>query len=511
MAGAKGANMALARVGLSGAACLCVLLAACGGGGGSASPVAEVPTGLNAIARIEPYSRAGTLSSVTLRSAASNVERLAATSVVSLGSLSAAESARMAALRDAGASLGKAVPIGMSRAVAGLLDAAAFQRRLVWQPLPGGGQAAALALRSDGAAGIRLGLLVQRLPAGAVLRVYGASGPEFSATGQEVVAALALNAQAGDTSANGRTYWAPPVEGDLATLQIELPAGVDPSELALSLPTLSHLWSPPTMREAAAGSVQLKAAASTCEVDATCSPEYDVQARSVARLIFTEANVTYKCTGTLLADAGKTGTPWMLTANHCINTQTKANTLVTYWFYRSNACNSTTLYTGEQQQSQVGTRLRATDASTDTSFLQLSQQPPLSTVYAGSMLGPVDTGTALAGLHNPGGTTSVAGSDFLKLSLGSLSTYADCTATSTGVSCTDASDNSGAYLALRWSSGMTEEGSSGSAAFVTVGSQRYVVGHLYAGSTSCGSTVGRDFYGRFDKTYSTMLRQWLNP
>ena len=54
-------------------------------------------------------------------------------------------------------------------------------------------------------------------------------------------------------------------------------------------------------------------------------------------------------------------------------------------------------------------------------------------------------------------------------------------------------------------------GSSGSAAFVTFGERRYVVGQLLGGTASCAARDGVDHYGRFDTSYRTALRRWLNP
>ncbi|WP_289240874.1 hypothetical protein [Delftia sp.] len=51
----------------------------------------------------------------------------------------------------------------------------------------------------------------------------------------------------------------------------------------------------------------------------------------------------YVCSGTLINDKAGSGTPYFLTANHCISTQTVASTLETSWFYRTPSCNSRTL------------------------------------------------------------------------------------------------------------------------------------------------------------------------
>ena len=63
----------------------------------------------------------------------------------------------------------------------------------------------------------------------------------------------------------------------------------------------------------------------------------------MARLVYTTDGASYVCSGTLIADRDhSTFIPYFLTANHCVNTQTVASTIQTYWFYRSTACNSGT-------------------------------------------------------------------------------------------------------------------------------------------------------------------------
>ena len=59
--------------------------------------------------------------------------------------------------------------------------------------------------------------------------------------------------------------------------------------------------------------------------------------------------------------------------------------------------------------------------------------------------------------------------------------------------------------------GVVEQGSSGSAAFLTLQGKRYVVGQLFRGSSSCSNPQGTDDYGRFDVSYRSALSKWLNP
>jgi lysyl endopeptidase len=62
---------------------------------------------------------------------------------------------------------------------------------------------------------------------------------------------------------------------------------------------------------------------------------------------------------------------------------------------------------------------------------------------------------------------------------------------------------------VRWSDGVTEGGSSGSALFTT-SSGYQLRGGLYGGSSFCNAQSSPDYYSRFSDVYSSM-RPFLNP
>ena len=75
-----------------------------------------------------------------------------------------------AKLFDTGGKNGTPLKVGFARPVDALSDADAFARQLAWERLEDGGQVAALSVTSPGAAALRMGLVVESLPAGAMLR-----------------------------------------------------------------------------------------------------------------------------------------------------------------------------------------------------------------------------------------------------------------------------------------------------------------------------------------------------
>lgn len=459
------------------------ILAGCGGGGDAA------PSGAATAApapKIEPYARDTDTEPPALKT-----HRMLARAKAAPVRLPEAEPAA----KSLGAPQARR-QIGVGRAVAQTEAVADTAGLFAWQPSPRGGRIAAISFESPGAAGVRIGLQVGQLPGTAIVRAYSqAATVAWELPGREVLAALDRNRLAGDTSQVGRTYWLPTVKGEEATLEIELPPGIPESALQVSVPQVSHLYE----TGLDAREVRTKAGESgSCEIDVQCTSDFAEESKSVALMEFVSGGSTFLCTGTLLADRAGTGTPWFLSANHCIANQTEASSLATYWFYRSASCNAT----GVSQQAAArvgGATLLYASGTTDTSFMRLNDMPPAGVVYAGiANLAPV-SGMSVASLHHPQG-------DLQKISRGSIQSLASC---STPTSCVSNQAN-GNFFVVRWSSGTTEGGSSGAAAFATSGGRRYVLGTLMSGAASCTNPNGNDYYGRFDVPYQAALKNWLD-
>ena len=497
---------------------LALVVAGCGGGSSSSSgdggttptdPTTPVtPTQPNLSERIEPFD---TLAKSTEASAAASAQ--SASGGVLYGQ-AAKPSIRTVSLGAPAASLlqkstatatgnlekaAEAVQIGAKRDVAATATVAGLQSQLNWQPGSGGTQLAAIAFDSATAQGVRLGVWVKSLPAGAVLRFYGASGGEaVQVTGAELEAQAAQLRQSGADDQTVHTYWSPDFGGTQTVLEIQVPAGADVQQVQVAVPRLSHFTQSAAQAQK---SVDEKAGSGSCNVDLMCQPDYLAQGRSVARMTYTrEDGLSYLCTGTLLNDATTSKTPYFLTANHCVSTQAQASTLITDWFYHSASCGSSTVSTDTRRLTKGSTLLYST-ASTDTSFVQLNEAPPAGVVYAGSYFGAaLSARSGIAGVHHPSG-------DMEKLSVGTLKGYGQCG----NGTCLDTDVSSGTFYGVNWQQGTTEGGSSGSALFYSIGSQRYVSGQLYGGNASCREPNGTDYYGRFDVSYKAKIKQWLNP
>lgn len=392
---------------------------------------------------------------------------------------------------------GQPIQIGIARAVLATAYEPETSSRFEWTPSGRGGKIAALRFKSTGAKGIRLGVRTAGLPVAAVLRFHVPNSPTaFEVSAAEIMAVIQRNLDAGDSSDDARTYWSPDLGGDEVTMEIELPVDASPAAVRISVPRISHVFTQLPEKETPV----LKIGQSgSCNRDVSCDPTYDADSRSVARMRFVNAGNSYVCTGTLLNNQAANEIPYFLSAYHCISTQTVASTLNTDWFYRSSACNSGTLSPSATSLTG-GAALLYRASATDTSFMRLNSAPPPGVYFAGWSAFQPTIGWAALGLHHPSG-------DLQKFSIGSTVGFSSCSDTP----CSSSTPETATHLGVRWTAGTTETGSSGSGLFATSNGNRYLIGQLYGGSSSCLNPSGADYYGRFDIAFRAGLSQWLAP
>ena len=491
-------------------------LAACGGGDDDApapsptpapSPApAPSPTPAPAPASgfIEQLDTKG-MARAAGKAAPAAVSRLPATASVASVVLGPLPVVKAAPLAEKGAAL----KIGEARELAATATTEDVARALHWSTLADGSRVAAVSFTAEGAKAIRLGVLAKSVPAGTVLRFYGAPGSEVvEVSTAELDRLRQLNESGGVLGDAARMYWGPDTAGATSKLEVQVPPGVSPAQLQLSVPTLSH-WTRTVSEamEVPAKNEDTIGASGSCNLDVMCEPRLDPQSRAVAHMVYQKAGGSYMCTGTLMNDTRNSQTPYFLSANHCISTQEVASTLTTYWFFRAASCNSSPKIDQAATPVRGGATLRFTKASTDASLLQLNNAAPANVVYAGSYYGnQAVVGTEVIGVHNPAG-------DLQKYSIGSIQGYSNCTPAANGLlSCPETDAASGNLFTVGWQKGVTEQGSSGSALFVTTkDGMRYVAGTLWSGNASCQNPQGTDRYGRFERSFAAGINKWLAP
>lgn len=240
-----------------------------------------------------------------------------------------------------------------------------------------------------------------------------------------------------------------------------------------------------------------------CEVDINCSEgaNWQTEKHSVCRIIFGGSG----CSGALINNTSFDGTPYFLTANHCISTAETAAMCVFYFNYERSTCGG-----GSASSSQTlsGATLRAHSGNTDFSLLELLEVPNATfSPYWAGWDRHSEHGAGGVGIHHP-------------LALPKkISTYDIIPKTT---SCNYPATNY--YLIDEWKEtthgyGVTERGSSGSPLF---NDKHRIIGQLYGGCSehndNCDNPVN-DYstYGKFCLSWdlganaSSRLKDWLDP
>ncbi len=392
-------------------------------------------------------------------------------------------------------------PVGFGREIAALATPAVTAQNLDWQLTESGGRHAAIRVEVPGAPGLRLGILVDKMPRSARLRFHaGDYATLIEIDAGDVLKAIQRNVDAGDTSDAAKLFWSPYFESDSVTLEIEVPADVAPADVVLSVPRLSQFFGRAMSEPATA-----LAASLGCQVDVACYSDWTTESNASAKFVATDGmGGSTMCSGTVLNTTTPTYIPYFLSANHCVPNQTWASNVEVWWFYRAGSCASSF---GDNRYTRTfgGATLLYATSETDTSFMLLNESPPAGTAFAGWSSNVVSPGTNVTGVHHPSG-------DWQKLTIGSISGYQDCTVLSASnfTRCTAANSATGEYLSAIPSSGTWEPGSSGSGLYISNNGVHYLIGQLYAGNASCGSSRGPGYFGRFDLAYEAALYRWLD-
>lgn len=124
-------------------------------------------------------------------------------------------------------------------------------------------------------------------------------------------------------------------------------------------------------------SAPAKSSGSVCLMDAPCtgqSEELRIASRAVAMLRFVRGGASYVCTGSLLRDRANSGTPYMLTAQHCISTPEEAASIEVVWDHRTASCGPDV--SERRTVRTYGAELLVASADTDVALLRLNKLPP---------------------------------------------------------------------------------------------------------------------------------------
>jgi hypothetical protein len=119
-------------------------------------------------------------------------------------------------------------------------------------------------------------------------------------------------------------------------------------------------------------------------------------------MTYHDSQYSYYCSGALINNVRNDGTPYFLTANHCVSSNSVATTLVTYFNFENSTC---TRSDASLKQSLSGAKLIAANNYSDFCLLQLSEYPPKEYYpYFAGWNASNDNPTKGTCIHHPAGT-----------------------------------------------------------------------------------------------------------
>ena len=237
-----------------------------------------------------------------------------------------------------------------------------------------------------------------------------------------------------------------------------------------------------------------------CNIDVNCplGNGWDNEIRSVAMIVVGGSGI---CTGALVNNTCNDGTPYFLTANHCLGGGTGS------WAFRFNwqsppgtescATTANSVDPGPPyDQTANGATILASGTSADFALLELNNMTltdaqTWNCFFAGWDASDATTVTQATCIHHPSG-------DVKKICRENDAPYHS-----------NAGGASVWYI-NQWEEGVTEPGSSGSPLF---DQNHRVIGQLYGGAAACSGTNNNgqyDYYGRLGISWNSGVSNYLS-
>ncbi len=348
-----------------------------------------------------------------------------------------------------------------------------------WETLADGSKLWRLNIISQGAFSLNLLYDEFWLPEGGQLFLYNADR-------SSVIGAF--------TSANNkenREFSTAPTKGDQVTLEYYQPAAVTATPV-IKISRVVHAYHN-LFDVGGVNEIFNFGDAGSCNNNVNCpvGVGWEDQIRSAA-MILTGGGFRL-CSGSMVNNVRRNGTPYFLTANHCLGGEAS---WIFMWNYQSPGCANVD---GPTWMTVQGSTLKATYSTSDFALLQLTEAPPDSyLVYFAGWSAENVVGDSSCGIHHPQGDIKKISFDY---DFNQLTEYLGNTAGTTHI------------RIVAWDDGTTEPGSSGSPLF---NKHKQVIGQLHGGYASCTS-ITSDWYGKFARSWlgggtnSTSLKPWLDP
>lgn len=220
------------------------------------------------------------------------------------------------------------------------------------------------AVEVESAYALRARLRIDSVPEGTEIWTRGVVGEVQGPFGAE------LAGPAGD-------LWLPQVEGPRVAVEVRAPLAAIEAGAALAL-RISEVVELVDL-DGGDGDLSFETA-TACEIDGRCVGPgtlavIDDFRHALARLLFSEGGFSFLCSGALIADSDPSSDiPYLLTANHCFDSQEAASSLVATFDYFPATCGGEPPPLGSLPQVS-GATLLATNPQSDFTLVRLSALP----------------------------------------------------------------------------------------------------------------------------------------
>tara|TARA_R110002124_G_scaffold87407_1_gene225104 strand:+ start:138064 stop:139743 length:1680 start_codon:yes stop_codon:yes gene_type:complete len=368
----------------------------------------------------------------------------------------------------------------------------------VWTSLPEGGRIWQVGIKSPNALNLSIKFDKFYLPEGARLHLYNGDGSDLSKT------------ISNNENTPNRLFGSWFITGDVIWIEYFEPEYVS-EEVQLEIGSIIHGYRMGEVNQLIDSSRGLNDSGD-CNYDVNCpiggdfENEKNILKKTVALLSLGNG---YLCSAVLMNNTREDKTPYLLTANHCLE-----NSDPSFWSIRFNWMSPNPVCgTGEDSVdiqtnfTMSGAEYKASNALSDFALVELYNLIPSSWDIAFSGWDMSDTPPVFeVGIHHPNG-------DIMKIcrdDSGAVKENANGTEVWLIGGVTEGTGDG-------WEIGTTESGSSGSPLFNQNGR---LIGQLYAGQSFCNGLVNNndyDIYGRFGvswdagATEDSRLKEWLDP
>src|SRR5690554_907113 len=372
-----------------------------------------------------------------------------------------------------------------------------MEKNGLWTELPNGGKIWQAAIESPNALNLSVNFNEFHLPPGSRLQLYNADHSDITNT--------FTNRENRESNKLGTWF----VQGDVVWLEYYQPPG-STANARLQINSVIHGYRMGMVNTMLFGEKGFNNSGD-CNYDVNCSigadfdSKKDILKKAVALLNLGNG---YLCSATLVNNTKADKTPYLLTANHCLENSNPALWSIRFNWISPNPVCGTGADSGQLNTNftMSGVEVKANNSLTDFALVKINNPIPESwdVAFAGWDNSDVDP-LFEVGIHHPNG-------DIMKICRD------DSGAQKTKINGTEVWLIGGGQLGWGdgWEIGTTEGGSSGSPLFNENGK---IIGQLYAGNAACDNYEGNgeyDVYGRFAVSWNAgnspeeRLKDWLD-